>query len=166
MKIVAITHAEKNQGVNPGLTEKGKADICALAGKLPKGGVKNIIIGTGTRFLDIFDSLCGAGGWVKLDSQSNFIRFSPLLGSADSGKKTETGFDVYLADGTLVPIGDYIGLIGTPGVDLWAWLKSIQTDGTLLCTGREFIGSLGVKDAQMARVYVIDTDTQTVTVVP
>jgi len=153
VKFFAITHADKFPGINPGLTDKGKAEIVALTGKLPTEGVENVIIGTGKRFMDIFKALTGAQFNVGVKS----VKVSPLLGSADSGKKTE----VFLADGTLIDIGNYIGLIGTPGVDLWAWLKSLK-EGTLLCTGREFIGAL-IKDAKAATVYIIDTDAMTVT---
>ncbi len=159
MKIFAVTHAEKELGINPKLTDKGMNDIISLISKLPCV-VRSVIVGTGTRFLNIFRAIEHADALCMLKS----VKYSPLLGSADSGKKTETGMEVYLADGTLVPLGHYIGLIGTPGIDLWKWLKSLE-DNTLLCTGREFIGALGVKDAQMAQLYVIDTDLTTVTLV-
>jgi hypothetical protein len=157
-RIFAITHAEKKEGVNPGLTDKGMDDLIALIPKLPCN-IRNVIIGTGKRFHDIFRAIAHSEQLCIIWS----VKFSPLLGSADSGTETETGMDVYLADGTLVKIGDYIGLIGTPGVDPWKWLNSLQ-DNTLLCTGREFIGALGVKDAKMATIYVIDVDASTLTV--
>ena len=160
MKLFAITHAEKNSGTNPSLTEKGKADIKTVAERLPWSEIRDVVVGTGVRFNNILEMIIVLLGNPNFDS----VRYSPLVGSADSGKKSETGFEVILADGSLVGIGDYIGLAGTPGVDLWVWMKSLSPN-TLLCTGREFVGALGVKDAQMAQVYVIDTDTSTVSTV-
>jgi hypothetical protein len=155
MKILAITHAEKEAGVNPGLTETGKENIVAGAQKLLTKKLTHIIVGTGKRFNDVFNGVLSVI-WGKLPcGPIEDVKYSPLLGSADSGTKTETGMDVFLADGTLVKIGDYIGLIGTPGINLVTWLESLP-EGTLLCTGREFIGALGVKDAQMATVYEIE----------
>ncbi|MFA6446193.1 MAG: hypothetical protein WCW14_03015 [Candidatus Paceibacterota bacterium] len=153
-RILAVTHAEKSSGVNPGLTTKGKEDIQALTAKLPRTKeIPCIIIGTGDRFWDVYVYL----GLAILHKPH---KFSPLLGSADSGEKTETSFRVILANGMMVPVGKYIGLIGTPGIDLWAWLQSLE-DGTLLCTGREFIGALGVKNAEAGAIYEIDTETKT-----
>lgn len=154
MKIIAITHAEKEAGVNPGLTEIGKVNIMEAAKKLSSNNITNIIVGTGKRFSDVFNCVANVI-WDNLPRESISVKYSPLLGSADSGTKTETGFDVFLADGTLVKIGNYIGLIGTPGIDLGAWLSSLP-EGTLLCTGREFIGALGVKDAQAGTIYEIE----------
>jgi hypothetical protein len=163
-KIFAITHAEKEAGVNPGLTEAGKANIVAVAQKLLTKKLAHIIVGTGKRFNDVFNGVLSVI-WGKLRcGPIEDVKYSPLLGSADSGVKTETGFDVYLADGTLVKIGDYIGLIGTPGIDLWKWLDSLP-EGTLLCTGREFITALGMKNAEAGQLYQIETGDTTVTVV-
>jgi hypothetical protein len=153
MKIIAITHAEKEAGVNPGLTEIGKVNIMEAAKKLPSKSITNVIIGTGKRFSDVFNCVANVI-WDNLPRESISVKYSPLLGSADSGTKTETGWDVFLADGTLVKVGNYIGIIGTPGIDLWTWLDSLP-EGTLLCTGREFIGALGVKDAQAGTIYEI-----------
>jgi len=163
MKIFAITHAEKEAGSNPGLTENGLKDILTRAKELPRDELKNMVVGTGKRFCEVSfavrQRLTTLSGHNSIES----VKYSPLLGSADSGKKTETGFEAILADGTNVPIGDYIGLIGTPGIDLWAWLKSLS-EGTLLCTGREFIGALGVKNAEAGQIYVIDTDLKSVSI--
>ena len=158
-RIVAITHSDKASGANPGLTEKGKLQIGVTAGRIP-AGLNRVIMGTGKRFGDIWTTIKVLMHLMDIVS----VRYSPLLGSADSGTKTETGFDVILADETVVPIGEYQGIIGTPGIDLWAWLASLE-DNTLLCTGREFIGALGVKDAKAGAVYTIDVETKTATIV-
>ena len=73
------------------------------------------------------------------------MKFSSLCGSADSGEKSEAGFAVVLADGTIMNVDDYLGLAGTPGVDLVVWLKSLS-DGTLLCAGREFLKGIRYED--------------------
>ena len=140
------THGDKEKGMNPGLTEIGKTQIANLS--IPDG-IKMVVVGTGKRFVDMLSVLRNRLGDIP-------IKFSPLCGSADSGKKTETGFDVILADGeTLVPIGDYIGLIGTPGLDLKTWVNSLP-DGTLLLAGRELTGALGCENGEMGKLYCFD----------
>ena len=157
-EIIAATHGEKSEGANPGLTAKGYADVKDLIGKvlLATGGViENVFVGTGLRFFDVYDAL-------ELEVFKVKVKYFFLLGSADSGVKTETGWDVFAANGRLIEASAIIGLIGTPGIDLWLWLESIP-EGSVLCTGREFIGALGVKDAKSAKVYTINTVTRTVT---
>jgi hypothetical protein len=160
MKFLAMTHAEKHPGVNPNLTAKGKNDIALLADKLPSS-VIGVIVGTGARFCDMLDVIKENPRLAQIKD----IKFSPLLGSADSGKKTETGFDVFLANGRLIKIGDYIGLIGTPGVDLWMWLMSFKDGPIILCTGREFIGALGYENSQTGQLFEIDTNKLSVTLI-
>jgi len=151
--VIAVLHAEKGEKANPGLTDAGKATIGAI--QLP-AGITSIVSGTGIRFLDTRDALLAQ---LRADIPQ---RFSPLLGSADSGAQAETGFEVVLADGkTVCPIGGYIGLIGTPGIDMWAFLQSLPA-GTLLCTGRELLMALGYKDAKSGKMYCIDIVNKTV----
>lgn len=145
MNIYIITHGEKGHGINPGLTEAGKEQIATLP--IPDG-ITQVIVGTGKRFSDILLGIKEHVGNVP-------VKFSPLCGSADSGEKSETGFKVALADGTIVEIGDYIGLIGTPGIDLVAWLGSLA-DNTLLCAGREFLGGIGYKNGAPGHLYRYD----------
>jgi hypothetical protein len=145
LNIYIATHGEKGQGANPGLTETGKAQIAALP--IPDG-ITQVVVGTGRRFCDILAAVKDRVGNVP-------VKYSPLCGSADSGEKSETGFNVTLADGTSVEIGGYIGLIGTPGIDLVAWLGSLP-DNTLLCAGREFLGGIGFKTGVPGRLYRYD----------
>ncbi|MFA6050781.1 MAG: hypothetical protein WC761_06355 [Candidatus Paceibacterota bacterium] len=161
MKLWAITHGQKHEGVNPSLTQAGIEQIANASRKLIDYTVTGVVIGTGKRFIDTHAVYRDTLGEKKVP-----IKYSPFLGSADSGKKAETGFDVVLADGTPIHDSGYIGLIGTPGVDLWAVLEGTMKDGTLLVTGREFIGAFmpnGANDAKSATVYEIDTATRTVT---
>jgi len=145
--IHAVTHGQKNSGPNPELTEAGKDEIASLKKHINEVKFDQIIVATGTRFLMTLESL----GFSKTEA-----KFSPLLGSADSGEKAESGYKGLLADGTLVDIDDYIGIIGTPGVDLWVWLQSLSGN-VLLVTGREFMGGLEVDDATPSTVYRINT---------
>jgi hypothetical protein len=142
LNIYIITHGEKESGGNPGLTETGKRQIASLP--IPDG-ITQVIVGTGRRFLDILAAI--EGRIVNVP-----VKYSPLCGSADSGEKSESGFKVMLADGIIVEVGDYIGLIGTPGIDLVAWLKSLP-DNTLLCTGREFLGGIGYSNSAPGHLY-------------
>ncbi len=160
MKLRAITHGQKKEGVNPGLTEDGKTNIRLVGGKLVEYSVTGVVIGTGTRFLDTYNAIKEA-----VDLERFKPKYSPFLGSADSGTKAETGFNVLLADGTPIHDSGYIGLIGTPGVDLWAMIEGTMENGNLLVTGREFIGAFmpgGANDAKSAALYEIDTDARTV----
>lgn len=145
MNIYIITHGEKGHGTNPGLTEAGRRQIETLP--VPNG-ITQVIVGTGKRFSDTLAIVKNRVGNVP-------VKFSPLCGSADSGEKSETGFKVALADGTNVEVGDYIGLIGTPGIDLTAWLGSLA-DNTLLCAGREFLGGIGYKNGAPGCLYRYD----------
>ncbi len=156
--IYAVTHGKKAEGPNPGLTPEGYEAIKNLAGKLllaTQGAVVNIIVGTGRRFLDVFRAL----GLKELTSN---VKYCFLLGSADSGVKTETGWDVIGADGTVFEAKFVVGLIGTPGINLWEYVRALP-DGAILCTGREFIGALGEKDAESAVIYRINTVTRAIT---
>lgn len=157
MKIIwAVTHGKKAQGTNPGLNETGINEILQLATKLPVSLIRQIIIGTGTRFIHTYKLLlaqdAGSGNLQNIKPT-----YSPLLGSADSGDKSETGWGVLLTDGTKVPLGNYIGLNGTPGIDLWEFLRKGVADDTLLVTGREFIGTLlkSVDAGKSATAYKI-----------
>ncbi|MDB5204653.1 MAG: hypothetical protein JWP09_681 [Candidatus Taylorbacteria bacterium] len=154
--IWAVTHGKKAAGTNPVLNETGVNEILQLAKKLSMDSIKQIIIGTGARFIHTYKILlaqdAGNGNLQNIDP-----KYSPLLGSADSGDRGETGWNVLLTDGTAVPLGNYIGLNGTPGIDLWKFLRERVEDGALLVTGRELIGTLmGSVDAgKSATAYQI-----------
>ena len=159
-KLLAVTHAEKSPGANPGLTAKGLADIKALSLKLMMvaGEIATVLVGTGRRFSDVLEALGLNHSEGYVDRK---IIYTPLLGGPDSGVKSESGWDVILAHEKLVKLDCYVGLIGTPGIDLWAWILSLP-NGSVLCTGRELIGALGVKGAETGQLYLIDTETKTV----
>jgi hypothetical protein len=138
-----ITHGDKEKGPDPELHILGIAQVAGLT--VPED-VTNVIVGTGRRFIQTWDT-------VKKSKTLNVaVRYSPLCGSADSGEKSETSFMVTLADGTSVGIGDYVGLIGTPGVDLKSWLDSLP-EGTLLVAGREFLGAIGYTEGKTGTLY-------------
>lgn len=163
-RITAVTHGPKEPGPNPPMTQEGKVAVSEAVnkalGELPT--TRHIIIGTGNRFQEVATivSACLAKTEAKVALET--IKFSPLIGNADSGKQGETGFEVMLPDGTIVPVGNYIGVVNTPGIDLWTFLGSLP-EGTILCTGREFIAALGVKEAKSAKVYAINPEDRTVT---
>lgn len=144
-----VTHGAKCPGEDPRLTLEGLQEVNLIV--LPSG-ISQIICGTGRRFEDTLNSLVGVHGIP--------VKYSPLCGSADSGERAETGFQVILASGTKVPVGDYIGLIGTPGVDLKTWIQSLP-ENTLLVAGRELTGALGYRDGQPGRLYRCDGETVT-----
>ncbi|MBP9701420.1 MAG: hypothetical protein KBD47_00370 [Candidatus Pacebacteria bacterium] len=149
MKIHILTHGDKEAGVDPCLTQTGVRQIESVT--LPST-VFQIISGTGNRFQQSAEIVRRRLGHEK------DTRFSPLCGSADSGEKAESGFQVILANGRVVPLGDYIGLIGTPGVNVNAFLNALP-ENTLLIAGRELLGALGYKDALSGVVYGYDGET-------
>jgi len=159
--IIAVTHGKKMAGPDPRLDPDGIEQIRILQGRV---GFPDeflvVMIGTGRRFMDTAVAL-------DFNPGSSHLRCS-LLGTADSGEKNlRGGMDVLLADGTPVSFPqDYIGLVGTPGIDLWAWLASLSADRSyLLVAGREFIGALlgNVNLAKSATAYEIDVVGRTVT---
>ncbi|MDO8183788.1 MAG: hypothetical protein Q7T49_02280 [bacterium] len=140
-----MTHGEKESGPNPSLTPVAKVKMGSVT--LPQG-ITNVVVGTGTRFLETYQEL-------KCQLLGVPVKFSPLCGSADNGEKSETGVTVFLADGTPVNLSDYLVLIITAGVDLKVWINSLQ-DQTLLVVGREFLGAIGYKNAQSGHLYQYD----------
>lgn len=148
MRIYILTHGNKVPGPNPGITEDAKK---ALSEAYIPPWVNNIFVGTGLRFKETLAAIMPKFGQGAIVS----VNFSPLCGSADSGEKAETGFQVVLADGTIVPAGNYTGLVGTPGIDLGAWLRTLP-DKTLLVAGRELTGALGYEGGVPGKLYCYD----------
>jgi hypothetical protein len=151
--VFIVTHGKKAKGPNPGLTEEGKEEIRSLP--IP-GDIELVIVGTGRRFLDVLSIVLDVV-WKEWPSteRADRVKYSPLCGSADSGEQSETGSKVILADETVAESGQYIGLIGSPGIDLKVWLNSLP-DKTLLCAGREFLGAIGYHGGQPGRLYVYE----------
>lgn len=158
MKLYAITHGKKKEGADPELSPDGIREIEALNFEPFSGKITGIVIGTGRRFHDTFMTIPES----KLPLSRLPVKRSSLLGNADSGKKSESGWDVILADGTEVKAANYIGPLDV-GIDLWPFLESLS-EGMLLVTGREFIGTL-IKpaDGKSATLYEIDVESRTVT---
>ncbi len=162
-KIFAVTHGKKHPGSNPALTKEGREEVHAAAKKIKPEVITGFMCGTGLRFQNTWLAVVDALDLSHLD-----LRHSPLLGSADSGIKAESGshgWDIHLADGRTIKDTNYVGLIGTPGVDLWKFLEGNVTSCTMLCTGREFIGALiegGADAAKSGTLYEIDCAARTV----
>jgi hypothetical protein len=162
MKIFAITHGEKQDGGNPSLTFKGIQQIDNLVDKVLNLHPTSVIIGTGRRFIETYYAISGTVPNLSFDQ----VKACPLLGSADSGKKAESGWDVMLADGTEIRAGNYVGLVELQNaIDWFGVLDLMAQEDTLLVTGREFIGALmgSADQAKSATVYTIDTETKVVT---
>lgn len=165
LNIWVVTHGERFYGPeypNPGMTDKGKADIRALKKYLPPVDIITVVCGTGIRFIQIAE---------ELDLTPN--RFTTVIGTADAITKDKTG--IVLADGTLIPKEQF-----TTRKDMGdAPLKLIQelTDRLMricwsrpsmgkvgdaaqmiICGGRPFMGNLGINDAQEGQLYLIATD--------
>lgn len=166
MVITVITHGEVDQLegiVNPRLTETGKQQVAELV-RLHRMVVPNVVyLGTGRRFYDSYQAILNALGLKWLP---NTIFWSPLLGSADIGRVTETGgTDVMLANGALAENGHYVDLIDTPGVDLWTWIfylgRKHMNANVLFVTDRKFVGAL-INGAESASIYEINPNTRAI----
>lgn len=146
-----MTHGDKNKGADPSLTDTGMQQIESVP--LPFL-IAQIICGTGQRFRQTVEILSRRiiGPFAT--------KFSPLCGSPDCSEKSEIGFQITLADGSIVPNEDYIGLIGAPGVDLRAWIRSLP-NYTLLVAGCELTGALGYKEGKLGCLYRYDGATVT-----
>jgi hypothetical protein len=128
-----ITHGERNNGVNPGHTIEGIAQINAL--RLPEG-ITQVVIGTGLRFREIYEAVSS-----QLFPVRGAVRYSPFCGSADA---LDPDRCVVLADGTRVPLDHYLGVGTVPGFDAWAFVSAMP-DNCLLCAGNELLIALGAK---------------------
>lgn len=133
MSLYLITHGERNNGVDPKMTENGIAQIELLRTLLPKA-IALVVVGTGARFQQIYRTLSDS-------LQGIAVKYSPFCGSADG---LDPGDKIVLIDGTLVNRSDYLGLIRAPGFNAWEFLRSLP-DGTLLCAGSELMISLGLE---------------------
>lgn len=146
MKVYLVTHGKKGSGTNPGLTEEGRAAITKLI--LPDG-IRLVIVGTGKRFLDTLQALNEQLGDVQ-------VTYAPICGTADNCEKAgDNSYEMELANGSRVPTTSYLGLIGTPGINLRIFMIA-QPEGTLLIVGREFLEGIGFPNGASGKLYMYD----------
>ncbi len=114
-----------------------------------------IIAGTGKRFMETLSLIV-----PKLNGDTPACKFSPLCGSADSWVVSRGHREVILAYGSRVSVENYIGLSGTCGIDLVAWIRSLPGD-TLLIAEPELIKVFGCEAGQYGYLYHYDGEALT-----
>lgn len=155
--IYLVTHGKRFNGVNPSLTEEGKAQIERIhEDVLPKIPARPplVVVGTGKRFLEIYQILSPALTGIP-------VKHSPFCGSADSMEADND--TVMLASGEKASHSRYLGMIACAGkaFDAWRFLKDLP-DGTLLCAGGELMETLGLAIiSQKGQLYELDPNTRT-----
>ena len=140
IKVIFIaTHGEKEEKKpNPGLTEKGFAEITALKSLLPSSN--NIICGTGKRHFDTAKAL-----WLKPN------RVTSAAGDADSMDFINGVRVVILADGTFVQYDAYTSL--KDNEDSARSMIVSLPDNSIVCAGRPLLIMLGDPNGKSAAVY-------------
>ena len=143
--IYLVTHGERFEGADPLHTKLGHRQIAGI--KVPKNAT-GIMRGTGKRHTELALVVSG-----KLPDETPIFT-SPLVGSADSFNKDGT---VTLANGIIVRGKDYVGLMGTPGLNLWGVIAGFP-DKTLICGGVDVMLALGLGAINAdAGLYKLDT---------
>lgn len=149
-QIIVVTHGEKVNGANPGMTLLGFDQVAALRSLLPDNPSK-VVCGTGQRHMDVSQAL-----------RVLPTIFSSIAGNADSLEIIDGKKMAVLANGIAVPLEFY------PAVEESApsakALLSEWPNGTVVCSGRPFMLALGVSDAKSATVYKIDIDGQSLAI--
>ncbi|QQR78083.1 MAG: hypothetical protein IPJ68_03240 [Candidatus Moraniibacteriota bacterium] len=132
-----ISHGKRYEGFNPLHTKDGREQLARLT--IPSG-VTRVVAGSGRRFQEIADAIRR-----KLPIASDVpFETSPFCGSCDGirfGKNPGEGDMIVLSEGE-VPVEKYLGLVGTPGFDPWAFVNGLG-NGALLCGGGELLLALG-----------------------
>lgn len=145
-----VTHGDREYGVDPEMTDKGREQVLGLASYLPKG-ISSVVVGTGKRHLNVC-VLMMAGSNLGLNIP---IWTSPFCGSADSlnaDKETVT-----LADGRVVKLRDYEGLGFC--FDAWSFVAK-HPDRTLFCAGGELMLALNQK-SEKGCLYELNVEEKT-----
>lgn len=156
MKSYIITHGKRTEGFNPVHTSDGKQQILNLS--VP-GGIRKVVVGVGTRFQEIYALIKGD---PRIASITAF--HSPFCGNYDGLKVTPTGNMATMANGD-IPIDTYLGLIGTPGFDPWAFVIGQGAD-SLFCAGGELLIALGYEgNPPKGALFQLDLDSRTITLI-
>lgn len=151
-----ITHGDREEGVNPIHTDKGREQILRL--EIP-ADVTKLVIGTGNRFQEIANMIYSKGGDYPCLS-------SPFCGGVEGIRMdTEPGKPnmILTASGFEIPEDQYLGLRNTIGFDPWVFVEG-QDAGTLFCAGGELLLALGFEGRPpKGALFAIDVETKTVT---
>jgi len=148
--IYLITHGNRHSGPDPRHTAEGLKQIRSL--QIPSN-IKYVIVGTGTRFQEIYEAL-----YPVLPGQAKIIH-SIFCGSSDGIEPDGKGI---LDNGRKVDLEtEYIGLMNPQYFDAWKFVNSFDGD-TLLCAGGELMISLGLKAInEKGHLYELDPEDHT-----
>jgi len=148
-EITVLTHGDKYDGANPGLTPNGIEQIKALRPFLPKNPTA-VIFGTARRH---FDTGKAAG--------LEYTKVTSAVGDADSAEAVEGKKMIVLPDGTLVEPAKYTGLGDSASVAVKAVVNA--PDSAIIVSGRplglmlKIAGQISI-DFVSAAVYRITVD--------
>lgn len=143
--VYLVTHGQKEQGPNPGLTALGRKQVQQLRAHLP-GCIHSVLCGVGRRHLDTAKEL-------GLDPD----RYTSIIGAAESkNRATDT---IILADGTEIPDDKY----STPSdrAEVFARIVRDQPSRTVIIISRPMIKILQKNSGhpKEATVYTYNPDT-------
>lgn len=126
MKIVsyAVDHGEKHKGINPGMTEKGFADVAGLKKYLPDKPGK-IWTGTGLRHFHVAKAL----GYNRFEADDSF-------GNGDSAEVIDGRPFAICENGDRVPLKEHTWLADNAHRALEAIFQLGHND--IVCCGRPF----------------------------
>lgn len=149
-----ITHGDRTEGFNPTHTLKGVQQIQSIS--IPNG-IRKVVVGAGTRFREIFNL-------IKDNPQiaGTTPLHSPFCGGYDGLRVATEGKMVTMTDGD-VPVDIYLGLIGTPGFDPWAFINGLG-ERTLICGGGELLIALGYEgNPPKGALFALDVEARSIT---
>ena len=128
LEVYIVTHGDKSEGPNPGMTPNGYKQIRTLAHLVPSVPTK-VVCGTGVRHDDVARAL-------KLRPNE----CNPRAGMADSLEMSADRRMICLASGQLVPFAAYRN-IGEDAEETGHFVCSLP-DQTAVCAGRPLMNAI------------------------
>ena len=148
--IYLVTHGEKTNDPNPGMTDKGKEQVRRLLPKIQKlmpEGPAEIHCGTGKRQKEVVECL----GFSFADAEISDVWGGPSTLTKTSGEKA-----ILLADGTLVQWGNYKTSEHIGGDVIQTAIRNLPHN-SVICSGRPVLVRLGLRpeDCQNGALYAL-----------
>ncbi|MDH4330694.1 MAG: hypothetical protein OEV93_04035 [Candidatus Moranbacteria bacterium] len=151
--IFIATHGFRFSGKDPIHTIKGLNQIDYLIAILETKQIATVVVGTGSRFQEMYDILKSA---IPEGARKVHAIF---CGTSDGLE--EDGVTVILNNGRQVHIEDYAGLIKSRCFNPWEFIKMFG-DNVLFLAGGELMLALGLGDInEKGQLYEIDPETKT-----
>ena len=148
--IYLVTHGEKTNDPNPGMTEEGKEQVRRLLPKIqkfmPEGPVETHC-GTGKRQKEVVECL---------DYSFANTKVSDIWGGPSTLVKTDGGKTILLADGTLVQWINFKTSEHIGGDVIQTAIRNLPHN-SIICSGRPVLVRLGLRpeDCQSGALYAL-----------